>query len=164
MARLFVAVVPPDDVLDQIAELGRPEEPGVRYTTRGQWHVTLRFLGESEEAEAEAALEQVTGLPAEVTLGPEVRPLGRTVVVVPARGLAGVAAAVVEATRSVGEPPDPRPFDGHLTVARLEQRRACRILGRPFSDRFIADEVRLIRSRLGSDRAHYEPIATYELR
>ena len=44
-ARLFVAAVPPAAVLDQIAELTRPEIEGLRWTTRDQWHATLRFLG-----------------------------------------------------------------------------------------------------------------------
>ena len=43
--RLFVAAWPPPDVADAIAALPRPVEPGVRYTPREQWHVTLLFLG-----------------------------------------------------------------------------------------------------------------------
>ncbi len=160
MARLFVAAVPPEEVLDELAALTRPEEPGVRYTTRDQWHVTLRFLGESPEVEAEAALARVVALPAEVSLGPRVRRLGRNVVVVPARGLEGVAEAVAEATATVGVPPDPRPFDGHITVARLKRTGSCRMVGEPISDRFIVDEVRLVRSNLHPDGARYEILAT----
>jgi 2'-5' RNA ligase len=44
--RLFVAVWPPNDVVDVLADLPRPDVAGVRWTTQGQWHVTLRFLGQ----------------------------------------------------------------------------------------------------------------------
>ena len=44
MPRLFVAVWPPDDVLDRLAVLPRPEVDGLRWTDQDHWHVTLRFL------------------------------------------------------------------------------------------------------------------------
>ena len=47
--RLFVGVRPPDEVLDLIADLPRRAQAGLRWTTRDQWHVTLRFLGEVED-------------------------------------------------------------------------------------------------------------------
>jgi 2'-5' RNA ligase len=53
--RLFVAVRPPDDILDAVAALPRPTHPGVRWTARDQWHVTLRFLGEVEDPTPVAA-------------------------------------------------------------------------------------------------------------
>ena len=56
-SRLFVAVVPPDDVLEAVAALPRPVEPGVRWTRPDTWHVTLRFLGDRvDEGAAVAAL------------------------------------------------------------------------------------------------------------
>ena len=59
MPRLFVAVWPPDEVLDLIAALPRPEVEGLRWTTRDQWHVTLRFFGSVELAPAAVALRGV---------------------------------------------------------------------------------------------------------
>ena len=53
--RLFVAVWPPPEVLDLVAEIDRPALAGVRWTTRDQWHVTLRFLGRMDGIEAAAA-------------------------------------------------------------------------------------------------------------
>ena len=53
--RLFVAVWPPPEVLDLVAEMDRPALAGVRWTTRDQWHVTLRFLGRMDGIEAAAA-------------------------------------------------------------------------------------------------------------
>lgn len=51
--RLFVAVVPPDDVLDDLEEHVEPRRdagPEIRWTDRHQWHVTLAFLGAVPEA------------------------------------------------------------------------------------------------------------------
>lgn len=164
MARLFVAIRPPDEVLDAIAALERPAEPGVRYTSREQWHLTLRFLGEADVSEAAAALDELDAEAAQVVLGPQVSRLGRDVVVVPARGLDDLARAVREATASIGQPPDPRPFAGHLTVARLRRRGACRIAGAPISATFTAREVELVRSHLDPDGARYEAVAVRPLR
>ena len=58
-ARLFVAVWPPPEVLDVLAALPRTERPGVRWTTRDQWHVTLRFLGMADPAEAVEAVRRI---------------------------------------------------------------------------------------------------------
>ncbi|NUQ31517.1 MAG: RNA 2',3'-cyclic phosphodiesterase, partial [Dermatophilaceae bacterium] len=51
--RLFVAVVPPDEVLDDLEEHVAPRReagPEIRWTDRHQWHVTLAFLGSVPEA------------------------------------------------------------------------------------------------------------------
>ena len=45
--RLFVAVWPARGRRPRCCSaLDRPDDPGVRWTTRDRWHVTLRFLGE----------------------------------------------------------------------------------------------------------------------
>ena len=59
--RLFVAVWPPDDVIDVLADLPRPEVAGVRWTTRGQWHVTLRFLGHVATVDVDEGIELSVG-------------------------------------------------------------------------------------------------------
>lgn len=163
-ARLFVAVWPPPGVLDLVAALPRRDEPGVRWTTRDQWHVTLRFLGTCEVDEAVAALGGLRWPdgPVAATCGPAVSRLGRDVVVVPVRGLDDLAAAVAAATGGVGEPPDPRPFTGHLTVARLRHRAACGVAGTPISASFPVGSVALVRSELDPAGARYETIATLD--
>jgi RNA 2',3'-cyclic 3'-phosphodiesterase len=159
LSRLFVAVRPPAATLDLIADLDRPDEDGVRYTTRDQWHVTLRFLGECGEREAAAALDLVEADRCEATLGPHVSRFGRNVVVIPVSGLETVATAVISATRDLGEAPDPRPFGGHLTVARLRRRGSCRLAGAPIVASFSVTEIVLLRSRLGRGGARYELVA-----
>jgi 2'-5' RNA ligase len=58
--RCFVAVWPPDDVLDDLAALPRPAATYARWSTRDQWHVTLRFFGELDEAGVAAATQALS--------------------------------------------------------------------------------------------------------
>ncbi len=146
MARLFLAVWPPRDVLERLAALPRPDEPGVRWVPDERLHLTLRFLGEADPDVVDAALTNLELPAARVTLGPVVGRLGRNVVVLPAAGLDELAAAVRNATSGIGRPPDPRPFAGHLTLARLKQRAACGIAGAPFRATFPVKEVALVES------------------
>jgi 2'-5' RNA ligase len=162
-ARLFVAVWPPPRVLDAVAALARPEDPAVRYTTRDQWHVTLRFLGSCDLDEATAAFSAISARATVAELGPAVARLGRSVLVVPVGGLDAIAAAVIDATAAVGQPPEPRPFAGHLTIARLRRPPRTRIAGEPIADRFPVDEVHLVRSDLHPEGARYRTVATVAL-
>ena len=113
MPRLFVAVWPPEEVLDRVAALARPEVEGLRWTRRDQWHVTLRFLGAIPDPAP--VVEALAGLDlpaADAVLGPAVDRFGRRIVHVPVAGLDAVAAGVVGATGGMGRPPEDRPFDG----------------------------------------------------
>ena len=56
MARLFVAVWPPEEVGDVLAGLSRPDLPGVRWTAPERLLVTVRFLGDCDEGGAAFAL------------------------------------------------------------------------------------------------------------
>ena len=122
--RLFVAVIPPANVLDVLATIPREARPDVRYTTRDQWHVTLRFLGDADIGEASAALQRVDVPAVEAVLGPRVERLGRSVAMVPCAGLDEVAAAVRRATAGIEHPIDARtvrrPPDD-----RSDEDRAC---------------------------------------
>lgn len=121
MPRLFVAVWPPDDVVRKLAAMPRPEADGLRWTKPERLHITLRFLGQCDEAEAAQALRRVNFSPATVALGPTLKRLGRGVVMLPVSGLDGLAAAVTEATGHIGQPPPNRRFTGHMTMARFRR-------------------------------------------
>jgi RNA 2',3'-cyclic 3'-phosphodiesterase len=153
-ARLFVAVWPPAEVLDAVAGLERPEAPGVRWTPRPQWHVTLRFLGEAD-LDRLPPLDATAGT---ADVGPKVARLGRGVLCLPVTGLDELAAAVIEATRDVGRPPEDRPFRGHITLARLRDRARPPkgVVGTPFQATFPVTEVTLVASQLGGGPARYE--------
>jgi len=157
--RLFVAVRPPETVIDVVASLPRPEHPGVRWTTRAQWHLTLRFLGEVDDpgpvaaALAAAPLHRCTAV-----MGPRVTVLGRGVLVVPVEGLGELAAAVALATAGHGGRPETRPFRGHLTLARAPRTDVRSLVGAPVEASFAVDEVQLVRSHLGAGGARYEDL------
>jgi RNA 2',3'-cyclic 3'-phosphodiesterase len=165
-ARLFVAVVPPEHVLDAVAALDRPDLPGVRWTGREQWHVTLRFLGSVEVTEAVAAFDRVRATATEAVLGPAVERFNPSVLAVPVAGLDDVTAAVVDAMGHVGKPEAPRPFRGHLTLARARGRgRIDRRLvpDLPIEARWPVDSVELVCSHLHPHGARYETIRTATL-
>jgi 2'-5' RNA ligase len=155
--RLFVAVRPPASVLDAIGELPRPDAPGVRWVPPEQWHVTLRFLGEASMASLVQAIDEMPACPpVEAVIGPQVSRLGRSVLCLPVVGLEPVAGAVVAATSHLGEPPDPRPFNGHLTLARLGRRGSCGLAGHRFVARFTVDTIEVVRSTLAPSGAQHE--------
>src|SRR5215468_1568458 len=123
--RLFVAVWPPDRVLRRLANLDRPAAAGLRWTTRDQWHVTLRFLGGVDidsVPEVTAALDAVASGLSQllVEAGPTIERLGSGVLCVPVAGLDDLAGRVVDATADFGRPAERRPFHGHLTLARAK--------------------------------------------
>jgi RNA 2',3'-cyclic 3'-phosphodiesterase len=76
-----------------------------------------------------------------------------------------VAAAVVAATAAFGAPPEPRPFHGHLTLARVKSgpRAFDGLLGAPVAARFPAEEVHLVESRLHPHGARYESVVAVPL-
>lgn len=156
LPRLFVAVWPPEEVVAALAELPRPGEHGVRWTRPDNWHVTLRFFGRVDAAVAAEALGGLRHLPVQAVAGPAVHRLGRSVLCVPVSGLDELAGSVVRATATIGEPPDPRPFTGHLTLARLRRRGACGLAGRRVDLRWPVTEVTLVRSVLDPAGSRYE--------
>jgi len=157
---LFVAVWPPDDVVALLAALDRPELVGLRWTQRPQWHVTLRFLGLADVDDARRALGDliVPEAPVVAVVGPVVGRFGQRVLQVPVSGLVGLAAAVVRATAGVGEPPDDRPFAGHVTLGRASKAARVdlgRVTGQPITGSWSVTEVSLVESRLSSSGATY---------
>ena len=167
MPRLFVAVWPPDEGLDLVAALPRPDVEGLRWTTRDQWHITLRFFGAVELDAASGALRSVSAPATTAVLGPETGRFGKRVLHVPVSGLETVAKAVVRATKKVGKPPEPRPFTGHLTLARARDRRRGvdlrPLVGTPVAATWPVTEVCLVESHVSSKGANYEVVETVSL-
>jgi len=163
--RLFVAVWPARDVIAALRALARPPIDGVRWTPEAQWHVTLRFLGEIDDAapvvDAVAVAAASTG-PCLATIGPRTR-LVQDMVWAPVDGLVALATAVVEATATLGAPPERRPFRGHVTLARARRGRLRGIAPEPVAGAWTVDAVDVVRSRLGKGPAAYETVATLPL-
>ncbi|MCL2394806.1 MAG: RNA 2',3'-cyclic phosphodiesterase, partial [Acidimicrobiaceae bacterium] len=138
-----------------------------RWTPPERWHVTLRFLGEMGDDQVSAlchALEQaVTGeLPCHAVLGPATVRLGRAVLTVPVAGLDPLGTAVTNATRAFGQPPEDRPFVGHLTIARGRGRWPVprRLAGLLVEGAWDVTAVTLVRSRLGRGGPTYDVVFT----
>lgn len=164
MSRLFVAVHPPPEVVAALEALPRPDEPGVRWVPPGQWHVTLRFLGDADPG---AAIEALVGAPlpgAVAEVGPRVGRLGRSAVVIPVAGLDRLADAVIAATGALGDAPDPRGFTGHLTLARLRHRGACRLAGAAVALSFAVREVSLVSSEVRASGAEHTVLRRFPTR
>ena len=59
MPRLFVALIPPVPVRSELAMLAAPL-PGVRWTPEDNLHLTLRFIGETDEVKQERFAQALT--------------------------------------------------------------------------------------------------------
>lgn len=169
--RLFVAAHLPAEALDVVAALPRPPVDGLRWSTRDQWHVTLRFLGSVEDGSVDALVAALSALPATgpvtAVLGPVVGRFGRRTLHVPVAGLSDVAGAVVAATAGFGSAPvEDRPFLGHVTLARARDRRGIDLrplCGTPVAASWPVSSVALIGSELRPTGARYTDVATFTL-
>ncbi|MFW2383389.1 MAG: 2'-5' RNA ligase family protein, partial [Acidimicrobiales bacterium] len=94
--------------------------------------------------------------------GPAVASFGDRVVVIPASGLDTLASAVLEATRDIGSI-DPRPFNGHLTLARTKNGVACPLVGRRFIAEFTAVAIELVASDNDGAGSRHRRLATWPL-
>lgn len=167
MARLFVALWPSPEVVEQLRQMERPVVDGLRWTSEDQWHVTLQFLGEGDTEAVRDRLAAVrwTTRPLEMKLGPEVTLLSREIVCLPAAapGLDKLARQVSEVTgiRRTNR------FKGHLTLARARNKVPRATLagleGQPFEAAWTAESVALVRSAAAPGGSRYETVATYAL-
>jgi RNA 2',3'-cyclic 3'-phosphodiesterase len=179
-----VAVPTPPAVRDAVTELVdlvRAEaDPGlrdVRWVRLDGLHLTLRFLGPTEEdgiPAVAAAVDAVAAVthPFEVAIGgagafPSVaRP--RALWLAVTRGaveLGTVARTLDDRLAEVGWPRDDRPYRAHLTLARSDGVRAGPDVARrliaaaaTFETTFQADGLVLFESISGGGPARYEPI------
>jgi len=172
--RLFVAAWPDEPTRRRLhaleLELGRTK--GLRFVGPSRWHVTLRFLGEVDEATVgpigDALVASAASFPGpvECRLGPGTGWFtGVRVLQLPAAGLDGLAEAVRAATApfepGTGEP-EPL-FNGHLTLARSKGRRLSvaalgEMSGLPFEAAFPVPTVDLVSSRPSPEGHVYDTV------
>lgn len=162
VSRLFIALWPPDGVLDELEALPRPEVAKLRWTARRTWHITLRFLGEADPAEAEEALLGLRHEPVDVAVKGRLRRIGRDALMVPVSGVDSLGAAVTDLTASIGLPPG-RRFTGHLTLARMKDPRSSGVPPLEVHVEWRAGEVVLVESTLSPGGSDYRTIATFPL-
>ena len=161
MARLFVAVWPPEEVVAELTFLRRKDQRGVRFVRPEDWHITLRFFGEADSHEVTHALAGINLPPARAHVGPAVDVISERALVIPVAGLEALAETVKQHTIRIGQP-DRKRFVGHLTVARVKPRFPMpSTLGSLVSAEFDVDEIALVQSRLHPQGARYETIETW---
>jgi 2'-5' RNA ligase len=179
MTRAFVAVLPPDDVLDAVAGAAGALDLGdARRTTRDQWHLTLQFLGNAFDIEAVAhALAGVTTRRGVVRLGgagafPNAK-RARVLWLGVATGadfLSALAGEVADGLAPLGFEPEARPYHPHLTLARCRKKpvdarvSVAALDERDYGEPWTVSEIRVYESRLRRDGAQYLSRATISLR
>lgn len=185
--RLFAAVLPPEDVVHELAaEVGRLKElPGVdgmRWTERAGWHFTLAFYGEVGDdvvPELTARLERAAARTRPFRLA--VRGGGQfgrgRVLWAGAEGeldtMRLLAKRAEAAARKAGVPMDePRRYKAHLTVARsrdaVDVRPYVAALDAFRGRTWTVDELVLVRSDLPTsgvpgEQPRYEAVARRSL-
>lgn len=176
--RLFTAIDPPDAIREQLESIQEANELPARWTAPDQFHVTIRFIGDADEEQAQkyqASLDSLTlssvkcqpyGLdvlpsrrsPRVLTLG-----LERT------DTLMALYESVSSALEAEGLAPEDRSYKPHVTIGRLNdvQREAVHEFLRSHEDAtfptFHVDRLVLYESTLTPDGAIHEPLSTYEL-
>lgn len=126
MPRLFVALEVPPDIATALAAI-RGGLPGARWIDPENYHLTLRFIGDIDDAMARdvhAALEEIRFAPFGVNLT-GLAAFGHAkprAVVMAAKLDAALGALHAEQERQlrrIGLAPEPRKFMPHVTLARL---------------------------------------------
>ena len=176
--RLFTAFDLPDPLQTQVAALQAPDALDARWTDPEQFHVTLRFIGDTplEQAERfEAALSQVDVPPVPATpYGLDTLPSRRdpSVLIVGlerTEGLLTLYERVSAALEAEGLDPEDRTYRPHITLARVRDLDATAVhqfienQGPIDLDSFPVEAFHLYESTLTSDGAEHERRATVSL-
>lgn len=165
MSRLFLAVWPPDEVVETLRALPRKDQRGVRFLPPESWHATLRFLGNESIEAVVAAMHTIELPPTTVRVGPAVDMLGTHSVIAPVHGLDGLASLVTAATKGLGDLEARSTYTGHITIARVKRGAIVRkVVGMACASTFDVDEVALVESRLRPTGSEYDTVATWHCR
>lgn len=173
MLRLFVGIDLPPAVKLSLSLLASGL-PGAKWVDAGNCHLTLRFIGEIDEGQAEdvdAALNQIRAPRLELTLA-TVDHFGLRQLWVGVErnaALQHLHAKIETALSRLGFPPEERRYTPHVTLARLKGTSESRLQtylsehalyrAPPFS----VDHFSLIASYLTKSGAIYEDQADYRL-
>lgn len=177
MPRLFTALALPDALRDALAGL-RTGIPGARWLEPEQLHLTLRFVGEVDGAQARdvlAALAQVDSPAFDVALQGvgqfgDKHPHTLWAGVAPSEPLLRLAAKIEQALQRAGFPPETRRYTPHVTLARLRSPSPARVAeflsaqGLFRAPPFRAHEFVLFSSHLGQGGPIYTAEAHIALR
>jgi RNA 2',3'-cyclic 3'-phosphodiesterase len=179
MIRLFAALRPPSAVRDALADL-MDGVPGARWQDDEQLHLTLRFIGEVDERQADDLAAALAGIAAPAptmalsgvgSFGDRGRPHSLWAGVAPRDPLTHLHRKVDQACVRAGVAPERRAFLPHITVARLSRglgerdaieawlARHAGLASQPFT----CPHLVLYQSILGRSGAQYEPVLRWPL-
>ncbi|WP_122088934.1 RNA 2',3'-cyclic phosphodiesterase [Halalkalicoccus subterraneus] len=183
--RLFVSIDLPDEFADRIASLQEEfaDAGGLRFTDPEQTHVTLKFLGETDEdriAELETALETAvadTGIePFEAEYGGlGVFPSSEYISVVwlgvraGSEAMARLHESIEREMVAVGFDPEDHDFTPHVTIARMNHAGGKALVQRlvrerdPTIGRTNVEEISLTESEPASDGPAHSTVSTVSL-
>ncbi|WP_224448170.1 RNA 2',3'-cyclic phosphodiesterase [Haloprofundus salilacus] len=178
--RLFVSIDLPPTLADAIAAVQDEfrDAAGLRFVDREQAHLTLKFLGETDEKrldEIEEAVESavdVAGVdPFEATVGglgvfPSIDYISVVWLGIESGGerVTRLAEAVERETTALGFEPESHEFTPHVTLARMDDARGKDVVRRvvretdPTVGTFRVEQVRLKESVLGPDGPEYSTV------
>lgn len=178
--RLFAAVVPPEEVLDEVSGAIAPyvgQVPGLRWPDRVTWHITLGFFGEVPERvlpELEVRLARAVRRHSALDLAfdgfgafSSVRRARVLWAGVTGDSMIRLADSVKAGARRAGAAEtDEKRFHPHLTLARAKTETDLRPLVESLSgfsgSPWRAEHVRLVRSYTGP-QVRYESLAEWAL-
>jgi 2'-5' RNA ligase len=179
--RLFVAFELTHEVRDAVTKTTaslHPESPGARWSAPEAMHVTLKFLGQTDDqklAALETALQQIGSLES-VSLrfrgvgffpdekGPRVMWCG----VEASSNIFDLVSAIEDALKPLGFEPESRRYVPHVTLARLNSARHVEKLVRAAAPLKSYDfgtarvsEFHLYESTLKKSGSEYRKLATF---
>lgn len=178
--RLFVGVAFPAELRERLQAYLRAtfgeRMPG-RAVVPANWHLTLRFLGDTDAARLRALTDELARVEAGPRFDLSLAGLGafpraaRATVLWIGVGdggaeLRALAAKVEDAAVRAGFAAEPKPYSPHLTLSRLnppaDLRRAIDAAP-PFGGRMTVDGFTLFRSHLGGGPPRYERVRHFPL-
>jgi 2'-5' RNA ligase len=175
MPRLFTALAIPKDIGDSLAML-RGGLPGARWITPENYHLTLRFIGDIDDALARDIASLLDGvsrtafdlrLDGLTSFGGN-KPRAIVASVAPSRALNELQAEHESIMKRLRVPADGRKFTPHVTLARLRDTSprdvAEYLAARPYwSTPFHVSQFVLYSSRASTGGGPYVTEATYPL-
>ena len=134
MIRLFTAIALPETLKTRLSFL-QGGVPGARWSTAENLHLTLRFIGEVDEARANDIDEVLSALrapPFELTLKGAGEFGGRDphalwIGVVPSDALLRLASKIESALQRMGLEAETRKYTPHVTLARLRDAPVAKV-------------------------------------
>jgi 2'-5' RNA ligase len=171
--RLFVGIPLAPEVVSELSAVVaklRSKGDGLRWTTSESWHITVQFLGNTNQEHHQclvARLAEVRSRSVPVHLG-ELSFFERAGIfiadVAPSPELVSLAGRVTTAVSQCGVVPETRPFHPHVTLARTKdrgRRQSLRALQKkihrqPGFSCFVASEFLLYESHLSTEGSTYE--------